>query len=108
MLSFSGEANEYVTQQVDTASLDERLDKLIALGDGYIVLAGGTGTLLELAKVWELKNKGFFKTLKPIILVGGFWQPLIELVETDDPDAGRYLHVTASPDEAVEHVINNT
>jgi uncharacterized protein (TIGR00730 family) len=75
-------ANEYVTHEIVTASLDERLDTLIRLGQAYVVLPGGTGTLLELAKVWELKNKGFLKTDKPIILVGGFWKTLVDLVET--------------------------
>jgi uncharacterized protein (TIGR00725 family) len=58
-------ANQYVTREIVTASLDERLDTLIKLGQAYVVLPGGTGTLLELAKVWELKNKGFLKTDKP-------------------------------------------
>jgi len=105
--AFSSTPNEYVTQQVNTASLDERLDKLIELGNAYVVLAGGTGTLLELAKVWELKNKGFFKTRKPIILMGEFWQPLIKLIETDDPDAAQHVHIVAGPDEAVDDVISN-
>lgn len=105
--AFSPSPNEYITRQINTISLDERLDKLIELGDAYVVLAGGTGTLLELAKVWELKNKGFFKAQKPIILVGEFWQPLIKLIETDDPDAVQYIHIAAGPDEAADNVINN-
>ncbi|HUT46184.1 MAG TPA: LOG family protein, partial [Sedimentisphaerales bacterium] len=76
----SGRANEYVTREIVTGSLDERLDTLVKLGRAYIVLPGGTGTMLELAKVWELKNKGFLKADKPIILLGGFWKPLIELI----------------------------
>ena len=52
-------ANEYVTREMTTGSLDERLDTLVKLGRAYVVLPGGTGTLLELAMVWELKNKGF-------------------------------------------------
>ena len=105
--AFSRAPNEYITHQVNTASLNERLDKLIELGNAYVVLAGGTGTLLELAKVWELKNKGFFETQKPIILMGEFWQPLIKLIETDDPDAVQYVHIAAGPDEAADNVINN-
>ncbi len=61
--------NKYISSEVGTTSLDERLDKLIQLGQAYVVLPGGTGTLLELAKVWELKNKGYLKTDKPIILL---------------------------------------
>ncbi len=95
-------ANKYVRREIVTASLDERLDTLIKLGQGYVVLGGGTGTLLELAKVWELKNKGFLKTDKPIILLGGFWKPLIELVATDDPDSGRHVKQADRPEQIIK------
>jgi uncharacterized protein (TIGR00730 family) len=100
----SGRANKYVTREIVTGSLDERLDTLIKLGRGYIVLPGGTGTLLELAKVWELKNKGFLKPDKPIILVGGFFKPLVELIATDDADSSRYLELADEPKQAVETI----
>ena len=89
----SSKANEYVTREILTGSLDERLDTLIELGRAYVTLPGGTGTLLELAKVWELRNKGFLKPNKPIILVGGFWKPLVELLAIDDPESGRYVEL---------------
>lgn len=92
-------ANKYVTRQIVTKSLDERLDTLIKLGQGYVVLPGGTGTLLELAKVWELKNKGFLQADKPIILVGGFWKPLVDLVATADTDSRGYLHFAAGAEQ---------
>ncbi len=91
--------NEYISREIVTDSLDERLDTLIKLGQGYVVLPGGTGTLLELAKVWELKNKGFLKADKPIILVGGFWKPLVDLIATDDPDCSRYIHQADGPEQ---------
>ncbi len=100
----SSTANKYVSREVVTASLDERLDKLIQLGQAYVVLPGGTGTLLELAKVWELKNKGFLKTDKPIILLGGFWKPLVDLVASDDPDSSRYVKLANEPRQVVELV----
>jgi len=93
----SGTANEYIRREIVTDSLDERLDTLIKLGQGYVVLPGGTGTLLELAKVWELKNKGFLQEHKPIILVGGFWKPLVDLIVTDDPESARYIHQADGP-----------
>jgi len=102
----SARANEYVTREIVTGSLDERLDTLVKLGQAYIVLPGGTGTLLELAKVWELKNKGFLKTDKPIILLGGFWEPLIELIATDDADSSRYVKLADEPKQAVEMIID--
>ena len=39
----SSVANEFVSEQVTTASLDERLDMLVRVGMGYVVLPGGTG-----------------------------------------------------------------
>jgi uncharacterized protein (TIGR00730 family) len=94
-----GRANEYIGREIVTISLDERLDRLIELGQGYVVLPGGTGTLLELAKVWELKNKGFLSERKPIILAGAFWKPLLELIEADDPESVRYLDIADGPEQ---------
>jgi len=98
----SSKANEHTTREIVTASLDERLDTLTRLGQAYIVLPGGTGTLLELAKVWELKNKGFIEADKPIILIGGFWRPLVGMVAADDPDSGRHVRLVDGPRRAVE------
>ncbi len=103
----SSTANEYTTRTIVTASLDERLDTLIKLGQAYVVLSGGTGTLLELAKVWELKNKGFLEADKPIILVGGFWKPLVDLVAMDDPDSGRHLKLADNPEEVIELIVED-
>jgi uncharacterized protein (TIGR00730 family) len=103
----SSRANKYITREVVTSSLDERLDTLVKLGRAYIVLPGGTGTLLELAKVWELKNKGFPKADKPIILLGGFWKPLVELITTDDADSTRYVKLADEPKQAVKMIIEN-
>ncbi len=95
-------ANEFITKEIITKSLQERLDELIKMGDAYVVLPGGTGTLLELALAWELKNKGFLLSEKPIILLGEFWEPLIELVEADDKNAGKYLTKANNPEEVIE------
>ncbi len=97
-------ANKYITREIVTGSLDERLDTLIKLGQAYVVLPGGTGTLLELAKVWELKNKGFLNVHKLIILLGGFWKPLVDLLATDDPDCIRHIYQVDRPEEAVKKI----
>jgi uncharacterized protein (TIGR00730 family) len=103
----AGKVNQYITQEIVTKSLDERLDTLVRLGRGYIVLPGGTGTLLELAKVWELKNKGFLETDKPIILVGSFWRPLVDLIASDDPTSSQYIQQTNQPEEAVRLIVEH-
>jgi len=95
-------ANIFTSQEIVTANLDERLDKLTNIPHAFIVLPGSTGTLLELAKVWELKNKGFIKTEKPIILIGSFWKPLVKLIAQEDPDCIRFIHQADSAEDALE------
>jgi uncharacterized protein (TIGR00730 family) len=97
-------ANEYITREIVTGSLDERLDTLIKLGQAYIVLPGGTGTLLELAKVWELKNKGFIQADKPVILIGKFWKPLVDLLAADDPDSIWHIYQADRPEEVIKKI----
>jgi hypothetical protein len=102
-----GGANEYVSREVVTETLQERLDTLIELGSGYVVLPGGTGTLLELAIVWESKNKGFLTHEKPIIFIGEFWKPLIDLVGSDDPDSVRCVYQADSPEAARDILVES-
>jgi uncharacterized protein (TIGR00725 family) len=97
-----GQANKFVSREVITKSLNERLDTLISIGSAYVVLPGGTGTLLELAFVWELKNKGFLSEDKPIILLGDYWSRLVELVATDDADSRQHLLWADEPKEVIE------
>ncbi|MHC5213900.1 MAG: LOG family protein [Planctomycetota bacterium] len=100
------EANEYVTEEISTECLSERLAKLIELGDAYVLLPGGTGTLLELADVWEHKNKGFAGANKPIILVGAFWRPLLEMMAAADPDSVDCVCCVDTVEEAVDKLKN--
>ncbi len=102
--AFERMANKYISREIVTGSLDERLDILIKLGCAYVVLPGGTGTLLELAKVWELKNKGFLEKDKPIILVGKFWTPLFDLITVDEPESINCLQRVDRP-EQIEKLI---
>ncbi len=97
-----GKANEYVGEEIQTESLTERLAKLIELGDAFVVLPGGTGTLLELADVWEHKNKGFTNADKPIILVGGFWRPLVNMMAAADAGCLKCIEWA----ETAEDVVN--
>jgi predicted Rossmann-fold nucleotide-binding protein len=45
----------------------------------HVACPGGTGTLAELAVVWEMLNKGVM-VAKPLVVLGKFWQPIIERV----------------------------
>lgn len=98
--AFEGsKANEYVSREIVTDTLDERLDTLTRLGQSYVVLPGGTGTLLELAKVWELRNKGFLPPEKSIIIVGEYWEPLLELIARIDSGSDRHILRAKNPEK---------
>jgi predicted Rossmann-fold nucleotide-binding protein len=62
--------------------LHQRLARLIELGDAYVVLPGSTGTLVELAMVWELINKGLIPR-RPILCWGDFWRPVVDIFRKD-------------------------
>ena len=94
-------ANQWIDKVVSVPTLHERLLKLIESGDGYVVLKGGTGTLLELAASWEYMNKGVIKQ-KPIVLVGSFWNGVVDTLKRELAWEGlegciRFVSVVATP-----------
>lgn len=106
---FSPTPNQYVNMQVHTMTLYERLQKLIDLGNGYIILKGGTGTLVEFALVWELMSKNMISE-KPIITVTDFWKPVVDLLDTELAFEGlesctRYVKIAKDASEAADMMI---
>ncbi len=72
-------ANQWIKEEIPTQDWKERLFKLVELGAGYVALPGGTGTLVELSVVWEWVNKRFISP-RPIVLLGGYWHPVVDAV----------------------------
>ena len=111
-------ANSYIVEEVRTQNYTERLMTLIERGNGYIVLPGGTGTLAELALVWEIMNKGSLsKTVggpKPLLVMVPYWQAVIDCLRQEDRlNPGNPKRVAAAldiislfdtPEQAVEEL----
>lgn len=76
---FGRGANAWVDVEVRKKTWEERLFELIRMGDGFVACKGGTGTLVELAVVWEMLNKSVM-CAKPVAVFGNFWQPILERV----------------------------
>jgi len=95
--------NRYIQQEIPTFDLLTRLNTLVRLGNAHVVLPGGTGTLLELALVWELLNKRLVRRAAPVILLGDHWTPLVDLVRREQPDA-REPWLAATPAEVIAHI----
>jgi hypothetical protein len=73
---FKSEPNEHLSETIWTDNLHDRLRTLIELGDACVCLPGSTGTLVELAMVWELVNKGLIDR-RPLLCWGEFWRPVV-------------------------------
>ncbi len=110
---FKPQANAWVDVEVRMKTWQERLFELIRLADGFVACKGGTGTLVELAVVWEMLNKSVMEG-KPVAVLGDFWTPILERVrevELGHPAPwgeanGRLVHVAASHREAVSHLVS--
>lgn len=77
---FNAVASKHLTKEIECHTLFERIEKLVELGDAFVILTGGTGTLLELSVVWELVNKNLIDK-KPIACNGEMWLPIIESID---------------------------
>lgn len=78
-----GGANAFIAEEIPTLDLFQRIKTLMMLGQAYVVLPGGTGTLLELAAVWEFMNKGFIEAERPILTLGTAWSDVVAAVTRD-------------------------
>lgn len=108
---FRARANPWVDEELRVKTWQERLFELIRRGSGYVACPGGTGTLVELAVVWEMLNKRVMRN-KPFVALGDFWQPIIERVrevelghasswgEADD----RIVHIVPHPADAADYL----
>jgi uncharacterized protein (TIGR00725 family) len=80
--TFTRQPNRWIDREIRKPTLMERLATLVDSADGYVVLKGGTGTLLELAYVWEFINKRFMPE-RPIIVYGEFWSGVVETLREE-------------------------
>jgi uncharacterized protein (TIGR00725 family) len=109
---FKPKANAWIDVEVRMKTWQERLFELIRFGDGFVACKGGTGTLVELAVVWEMVNKAVIEG-KPFAVLGDFWVPVLDRVrevELGHPAPwgeanGRIIHVAASSADAVAHLV---
>lgn len=98
--------SKFLTREIKCNSLFERIAKLVETGDGYVILQGGTGTLLELSIVWELMNKNLVET-KPAACFSEMWKTIVEVMENQIIKEGRntgLIKPCNSVDEIVEYM----
>ncbi len=85
--------------------MHERKQRMAKLCDAYVMLPGGAGTLEEFFEAWTWQQLGLHR--KPIAVydVGGFWDPLLAMVDRlveqgfISADFRRSLIVASDPDD---------
>jgi uncharacterized protein (TIGR00725 family) len=108
---FSAKTNSWVDVEVRVGTWQERLFELIGLAHGFVACKGGTGTLVELAVVWEMLNKSVM-TGKPFAALGDFWQPVVERVREVEvahhapwgEASERLVHILATPADVTNYL----
>ncbi len=106
------EPNSYLHEAIEVTRWQDRLFALLEKGDGYIVMKGGTGTLLELAALWESLNKRALDG-RPCVAME-FWRPVVEVVRaveqerrgrTWDEFGAALIQFASTPQEAVDLLV---
>lgn len=101
-------AHAGLTRLEIVADMHERKLRMAELGDAFLALPGGAGTLEEFFEVWTWQQLGIHA--KPVALydVNGFWQPLLTMIDqlVDEGFLARHyrdaLIVAHSPDELLD------
>lgn len=90
--------NAFIDRRIVTHSMEERLAAFIEIGGaGFVVLSGATGTLVELATMWEMMCK---KLLPPRPLAcAAFWSPLLAMMAEARPGCERFVHAIDQPSD---------
>src|SRR5438552_11400171 len=100
---FKPQVNRWIDEEIRMKTWQERLFELVRLAHGFVACKGGTGTLVELAVVWEMLNKSVIIG-KPFAALGDFWHPILERVREVEVTHhspwgeanGRIVHVAAT------------
>ena len=74
--------NAYLDEELKFPTLFQRLHHLVTMGDAWVALPGGIGTLSEVALTWSLLQVGEVKR-QPLVLVGELWRRTIGEFSTD-------------------------
>ena len=92
--SFEVKANEYISKEIQTESLSDRIHHLLENSKAIIVLPGKIGTLTELIVAWNtnyLYNISNDKDVIPIFLKKDYWKEIIDNMPEDMELSNNFL-----------------
>ena len=73
---------EELTELIVTENMSQRKAKMIELGDAFIALPGGTGTLEEISEIMSTVSLGFMDVPCIVYDHDGYYQPLREMLQS--------------------------
>jgi uncharacterized protein (TIGR00730 family) len=101
-------ANRWVKEEILYPTLQERVDHLVIHADGYVVMSGGVGTLVEMATAWEMMRIDNIPH-HPIICYGPFWNDLMQglIASSYVPERHKQMiHFVDTPEQLVQILKN--
>jgi uncharacterized protein (TIGR00725 family) len=99
--------NPWLTEEIKTVTLLERLATMMARADGFVAVRGGIGTLSEVTLAWSLLQT---RTLAnhPLVLLGNDWRAVLDAL-CSHTDLGHSIaslaQIVMTPTDAVEALI---
>ena len=110
----SGWGHPNLTEQIVTASMHERKQKMADLSNAVIALPGGVGTLEELLEIITWKQLGLYNHPIVILNTNNYYSKLIVML--DDMIEQNFMHeryrtmwcVVDTPEEAIDEIRKET
>src|SRR5256714_2043121 len=113
-LPFEQKANEYLTRTLTFKYFFVRKTMFVKYSTAFVIFPGGYGTLDELFEALTLIQTRKIKNFPVVLFGSAYWGGMMEWVKglmlSEGKITGadlRLLHLTDSPEEAVEIVVNS-
>jgi predicted Rossmann-fold nucleotide-binding protein len=104
---FEGQAGKNIADIVDKeTNYLERTQRLLELGDAYVIFNGGTGTVSEFAMAWAVARLYFGKH-KPLIFYGAFWKDILDTFWKNmkvREEAYKVFKYATTPEHVIQHL----
>jgi predicted Rossmann-fold nucleotide-binding protein len=105
---FNKENHELADKEYKTKNYPDRLNKLIEVGDAFVIFNGGVGTLSEVGLTWQMA-KFEYGDHEPLIFfgeeLGELVESLIDKLKYDSVEKKLY-QIVKTPEEVLETIKN--
>jgi len=105
---FNQENYDLADEVIETKDYPARLDKLIEVGDAFVIFNGGVGTLSEVGLSWQMAKFEDGEN-EPLIFFGKQWENIIEDLVTElkfDSIEKKLYEIVVTPEEVLKTIKN--